>query len=73
MNIYIALVIVTFLICATIIINRMIDCYSENIKGMDNYWRGRYSTLWKIFSEAAKYDLSDDMMSDIEEIINKNK
>jgi hypothetical protein len=73
MNIYIALVIVAFLICATIIICKMIDYYFEKLKDIDNYWRGRYSTLWKIFSEAAKYDLSDDMMSDIEEIINKNK
>ena len=73
MNIYIALIVVTFLICATIIIYRMIDYHFEKLRGIDNYWRGRYVTLWDIFNKAAKYDLSDDMMSDIEEIIEKNK
>ena len=51
----------------------MIEYHSERLKDMDNYWRGRYVTLWDIFNKAAKYDLSDDMMSDIEEIIEKNK
>jgi hypothetical protein len=73
MNIYIALVVVTFLICATILIYRLIDYYVEKEKSNDNYWRGRYYTLWNIFEKAAKCDLSDDMMSDIEEIKLNNK
>lgn len=73
MNIYIALIIVAFLICATIIICRVIDYYFEKLKGIDNYWRGRYATLWDVFNKAAKNELSDDMMSDIEGIIEENR
>lgn len=72
MNIYNVLVIVAFLICATIVICRIIDYYLQKLKGFSNYWHGRYESLWEVFNKAVKYDLSDDMMSDIEEIIEKN-
>ena len=73
MNIYIALIAITSIVCATIIIYRLIEYRFEKLKDIDNYWRGRYVTLWDIFNKAARYELSDDMMSDIEEIKERNK
>lgn len=67
MNIHVTVIAVTFLICATIIIYRLIDFYREKAKGVDNYWRGRYCTLESIFDRAGKYTLTDEVLSDIEE------
>ena len=71
MNIHITIIAVTFLICATIIIYQLIEFYREKAKDVDNYWRGRYCTLEDIFNRAGKYTLTDEVLSDIEEIVMK--
>ena len=73
MNImYITLIIIVFIICVTILIYRIIDYHFEKAEGMNSYWHGRYLTLWEIFNNAVKYELSNDIMEEIENIKSNN-
>ena len=63
MSITLALVICTFLICATILAYRIIEAYIDGkIKKADaltEYWKGRYYGLAKAFDKGAKVQLTD--------------
>ena len=63
MNITVALVICTFLICATILAYRIIEAHIDDkikkAEEREEYWKGRYYGLAKAFDKGAKVELHE--------------
>ena len=63
MSITLALVICTFLICATILAYRIIEAYIDGkikkAEELTEYWKGRYYGLAKAFDKGAKVELHE--------------
>lgn len=70
MTIYVCIVIVSLIICVTIITSQIITTYNKWKKDTE-YWKARYYGIAKVFDKAFKFELSDTNLNNIVKYFNE--